>query len=88
MDQIPNTLPTPQDFETLLEIMNDDYQSVSFSYDMVVDLIECLDPEKKLLFKEVLLYLKAASKALENAHRDLSDSSFMIFGDKDYRWES
>lgn len=80
--------PTNYDFTVLTEILEEYQANVESTYNILVELLQDLPPEKKILFQSVHAYVKAAKVALENASRDMYDINFNLHGDKDYRWEA
>lgn len=82
------TEPTGDDFTALMEIVEEDQFNIESTYQITVEMLQDMTPEKRMAFESVHAYIKAAKIALENASRDLYDINFSLHGDKDYRWEA
>lgn len=78
--------PTRYDFTILTDILEDDQSQAESTYQILVEMLQSLPPEKKMAFHSVHAYVKAAKIALENASKELYDINFELHGDKNYRW--
>lgn len=80
--------PTNYDFTVLTEILEEDYAGVRSTYDILVELLQDLPPEKKLAFSIVHTHLQEAKMALEIASKELYDINFSLNNHIDYKWEA
>lgn len=76
------------DIKVIIDFLEEIYEDLDASIWMLQNLLERSPEHRENYFDYTLKYMSAAKKAIDNAHIDLVDTNFKIFGDADFKWEA
>lgn len=76
------------DLQLIIEFLENFHEDLDANMEMLQDLIERSPDHREGYFDYAMKYMNAARKAIDNAHIDLVNTNFKIFGQMDYKWEA
>lgn len=80
--------PSKGDFSVLTEVLEEDTNRINDTYELLLDLLQGLSPESKLLFQDAHNDLLKAKELLAQVSEQVYEVNFKLHGNTDYLWEA